>query len=51
MSKPTTTQITWSHDGYGFSPRTLNLKAGERYTVTVTPESDGRGCFYSVIIP
>lgn len=46
-----TEEVSWSHNGYGFSPRILNLEQWKNYTITVTPEANWLGCFYSVIIP
>lgn len=46
-----TENVSWSHDGYGFSPKTLTLAKGKNYRITVNPTSDGLGCFYSVILP
>lgn len=46
-----TEEVSWGHDGYGFAPKTLTLAKWKNYHITVTPTSDGLGCFYSVILP
>jgi hypothetical protein len=46
-----TEEVSWGHDGYGFAPKMLTLAKWKNYHITVTPTSDGLGCFYSVILP
>lgn len=36
------------HNGRNFVPSTIRLQKGKNYTLHVTPESDGLGCFYSL---
>lgn len=36
------------HNGGSFVPSTIRLAKGKNYTLHVTPESDGMGCFYSL---
>lgn len=43
--------INVGHNGYQIEPRTINLKAGKNYKLTITPSSDGKGCFFALLIP
>lgn len=43
--------VNVGHNGYETEPRTINLEAGKNYRLTITPSSDGKGCFFALLIP
>lgn len=44
-------EINVGHNGYQTVPATINLKAGRNYKLIITPTSDGKWCFFAMLIP
>ncbi|MDD2870971.1 MAG: sulfite exporter TauE/SafE family protein [Candidatus Gracilibacteria bacterium] len=44
-------QVTVGHDGYQMDPTELVLEQGKNYKITILPDSNGKGCMATQVIP